>query len=99
MPRPDIDAIAAVTEDCANSRFPTIRRIAGRMNELLGYAAELQARVDVLTDQVAGRDATIQRVRDYAADLRSGRTSRFYAIGREISALVDGYLADDGSPS
>lgn len=43
---------------------------ANDAERLLEAVTQLQARVDVLTDQVAGRDATIQRVRDRHSQLK-----------------------------
>lgn len=65
------------------------------MRTLLKDVARLQARVDVLTGQVAGRDETIQRVRDLG-EMWVG-VAGGDSWGRHVLAAIDGDPADDGS--
>lgn len=64
---------------------------------LVAEIGELRGRVDDLTGQVAGKDATIQRVRDYANYLIKSGVIRYEAFGRAVLVRIDGDPADDGS--
>jgi hypothetical protein len=95
MARPDIDVIAAVAADCANSRFPTIRDLAENMNALLTYIGELEGERDALADKVAGRDEQIERQRlliakvdEYADRIWRSANSAYRKAGRELLEMI-----------
>lgn len=65
-----LDKVGQIHNGCPNTNNDDLDCPWCRIAELEIEHAEIQARVDVLTGQVAGRDATIQRVRDRHSPLK-----------------------------